>query len=263
MHEPTIRTRQLAAIALAAGLLLAGAGTPGAGDPGDDARTLLQHTAQVIGNQSQPGKTWWKTRVDRGVMIAHWEGWGDLTADCVRWVKLPDKMKLDQDFSVHDHPFFFTYYHNGGEVWAVVNLGVRQNPRYTEQMKVAMRNVDEFAYYLAECDTFFVASVVPDDSLFAGSTISRVGIVDNGDTVLVDLDRTTSLPVRRIADQGTAVTVMGDYRQTSGVWMPFRVELYQNGAKTTEYSWQTITFDEPIDDAVFEENRPPAEPTSG
>jgi hypothetical protein len=258
MKKKTFRIRARAAMITAAVLLIAGAAS--AGDTGDDARTLLEHSAQVMGNQSHP----WKTRIERGVMLAHWEGWGDLTADCSRLVKLPDKMKLDQDFSAYDHPFFFTYYYNAGEVWAVVNLGVRQNPRYTQQMKVAMRNnSDEMGYYLGECDTFFVVPDVPDDSLFAGSTIRRVGIVDNGDTILVDLDRKTSLPVRRITDKGTAAAVMADYREIAGIWMPFRLDLYQDGVKTNEYMWKSITFDEPIDDAAFEENRPPVKPASG
>lgn len=264
MKTNTFRVRAHGAMTIAVVLMFAGVATVGAGDPGEEARTLLQHSEQVLGNQSQPGKMRWQTRVDRGVMLAHWEGWGDLTADCVRHVKLPGKMKLDQDFSAYDHPFFFTYYYNAGEVWAVVNLGVRQHPRYTEQMKAAMRNnVDEMAYYLAECDTFFVVPYVPDDSLFAGSTITRVGIVDNSDTILVDLDRKTTLPLRRISDKGTAVTVMADYREISGVWMPFRIDLYQDGVKTNEYMWKSITFDEPIDDAVFEESRPPVKPASG
>jgi hypothetical protein len=263
MKTQSLRIHTRAGAAMAAVLLLAGVASVGASEPGDDARTLLQHSAQAIGNQSQPGISRWKTRVDRGIMLAHWEGWGDLTADASRYVKLPDKMKLDQDFSAYDHPFFFTYYYNGGEVWAVVNLGVRQHPRYTEQMKAAMRNVDEMAYYLSECDTFFVVPDVPDDSLFTGSAIVRVGIVDNGDTVLVDLDRKTTLPVRRFSDKGATVTVMADYRETGGVWMPFRLDLYQDGVKTTEYTWKSITFDEPIDDAVFEEYRPPVKPASG
>lgn len=77
-----------------------------------------------------------------GLHTAIWEGWGTLKADAGRFVKKPDKMKLDQYFSAYDHPFFFAYYYNGGDVWAMVNLGVRQHPRYTQRMTKAMKRVD-------------------------------------------------------------------------------------------------------------------------
>jgi hypothetical protein len=50
---------------------------------------------------------------------------------------------------------------------------------------------------------------------------------------------------------------MDDYRKTSGIRMPYHVTVYENGAKTAEYTWDEIQFDAAIDDAVFEEHRPP------
>jgi hypothetical protein len=44
--------------------------------------------------------------------------------------------------------------------------------------------------------------------------------------------------------------------------VPFAMTVYQGGALSAEYTWEKIVFDQPIDDAVFEENRP-AEQASG
>jgi hypothetical protein len=198
----------------------------------------------------------WTTMVRRGELTVHWPGWGSPRARCTLTVKRPDKLVLDQDFSAYDHPFFFTYYYNGGEVWAMVNLGVRQSPRYTDAMTRAMKNTAGMYYYASECDTFYLPGPVPDDSLVTGSSVERVCIVDDGDTVMVDLDRDTHLPVRMLSDGGAEQTLFDDYRDIDGMKVPFVMTVYQGGAVSAEYTWEEIVFDVPVDDALFEENRP-------
>jgi hypothetical protein len=168
-------------------------------------------------------------------------------------------MVLDQDFSAHDHPFFFTYYYNAGDVWAVVNLGVRQNPRYTKFMTRALKNTHSVYYYLTECDTFWVVPDVADDSLVVGSSVDRVGIVDDGDTILVDLDKKTHFPVRQVEDGGSQHVLFAAWHEVSGLQRPYRVTVYQNGAVAAEYVWEEIKFDVPLSDELFEESRPAKE----
>lgn len=226
----------------------------GAGGEQSDARALLEKSVEASGGMKAAGA--WKTMVETGELTVSWEGWGSPRAKCSLRVMRPDKLVLDQDFSAYDHPFFFTYYYNGGEVWAVVNLGVRQNQRYTDAMTRAMKNTGGMHYYLTECDTFFCVGDVPDDSLVVASSIDRVGIVDDGDTVMVDLDKETHLPVRLISDGGAEQAFFLDYRQAESLKVPFRMTVYQNGAVSADYVWESIAFDEPIDEAIFEENRP-------
>jgi hypothetical protein len=220
----------------------------------DPARSLLQQSVEASGGVEAVGA--WKTMVETGELTVHWPGWGSPRAKCSLRVQRPDKLVLDQDFSVYDHPFFFTYYYNGGEVWAVVNLGVRQNPRYTNAMTRAMKNTGGMYYYLTECDTFFVVAEVPDDSLVSGSNVDRVGIVDDGDTVMVDLDKKTHLPVRLIRDGGAEQALFTDYRAAGKLTVPYHMTVYQNGSVSAEYVWERIGFDEPLDESIFEEYRP-------
>ncbi|MDH3215182.1 MAG: hypothetical protein OEN01_02690 [Candidatus Krumholzibacteria bacterium] len=227
---------------------------PGYTGEDDSARALLERSVAASGGVEAAGA--WKTMVETGELTVHWEGWGSPRAKCSLRVIRPDKLVLDQDFSVYDHPFFFTYYYNGGDVWAVVNLGVRQNPRYTEAMTRAMKNTGGVYYYLSQCDTFFSVPEVPDDSLVVGSSVDRVGIVDDGDTVMVDLDRQTYFPVRLIRDGGAEQALFSDYRVADRLTVPFRMTTYQNGTVSSEYVWEQIRFDEPIDEAIFQENRP-------
>lgn len=219
-----------------------------------DPRALLEQSVEASGGMEAAGA--WQTMVKTGELTVTWPGWGSPRAKCTLRVMRPDKLLLDQDFSAYDHPFFFTYYYNGGEVWAVVNLGVRQNPRYTDAMTRALKNAGGLYYYVTECDTFFNVVDVPDDSLVTGASVARVGIVDNGDTVMVDLDKETLLPLRLLREGGAEQSMLLDYREVGGLKVPFRMTVYQNGAVSADYVWERIAFDEPIDEAVFEENRP-------
>lgn len=246
------------AAALFAALLFSLAALPAAETADEDpGRTLLARSVEATGGVEKARS--WETRIDRGHMTANWPGWGELHADYTRWVKKPGKMKMDQDFTAYDHPFFFTYYYNEGEVWAVVNLGARQNERYTKRMTKNMRTVDGPAYYLSECDTIFLVTDVPDDSLFAAASFDRVGVVDHGDTVMFDLDKKTHLPVRRLEDGGSVQVLFGDYRETRAGMIAHRLTVYQQGAKTEEQVLDEILLDEPVEDALFEEFRPKAQ----
>jgi len=225
-----------------------------AGDDADMAKKLMAKSVEAMGGVEKA--TSWNTRIDTGHLVSIWEGWGTLNANCTQHTKKPDKMKIDQDYSAYDHPFFMTYYCNGGDVWVNVNLGIRQHPRYTTQMTNTMRRVDGLAYYLTTCDTVYLVNDVPDDSLFVGSSLSRVGVVDQGDTLLFDIDTTTWLPVRRIEEGGNTHVIMEDYREVAGLKVPFHITGYHGGVKATEYTWEDVSFDKPIDDALFEEDRP-------
>jgi hypothetical protein len=99
---------------------------------------------------------------------------------------------------------------------------------------------------------------VPDDSLITASSIDRIGVIDLGDTVLFDIDKNTHLPVRKIQDGGTTTVMLDDYRDVSGIKLPFKEDVFQNGAWTS-YRWEEIELNPTIDEVIFEEDRPPAD----
>ncbi len=246
--------RSIIFLALAVPLLAALASAAvRAEEPG--AKALLERASKALGED----KTW-TTRLERGIHIA-WDtpGWGTLKADYLRAVKKPDKVKIDQDNSAYDHPFYRTYYCNGGDAWYVVNLNVGRSPNVAANMKSLLERVDGVAFYLSACDTFFSIPAVPDDSLLAGEGLLRAGCVLAGDTVLWDVDAKTGAPARRIERKTNRVFILEDYRRIGERLVPFHVTVYAGGAKAEEFLWESVTFDETIEDAVFEENRPPAQ----
>ena len=246
--------RNISFTALAA-MLLAAFAPAAAGAEESGAKALLERASKALGEDKA-----WTTRLEQGLHIA-WDtpGWGTLKADYTRAVKKPDKLKIDQDNSAYDHPFYRMYYCNGGDAWYVVNLNIGRSPNVTANMISLLERVDGLAFYLSACDTFFAAPVVPDDSLLAGEGLLRAGCVLNGDTVLWDVNAKTGAPARRIERKTNRVFILDDYRRIGERLVPFHVTVYADGAKAEEFQWESVTFDETIEDAVFEENRPPAQ----
>ena len=222
----------------------------------DPARKVLVDAVKVMGGESKLAG--WTTRIEKGTLISFWPGWGTLNAECIHYSSKPGKLLLDQDYSANDHPFYFVYTLNGEDVWAEVNLGVRQSQRYTDMMKKKMREVDGIAHFLASCDSFYIIPGVPDDSLFTGAELTRVACLSETDTVLFDFSNDTRLPVRKIetGQSGETHLLMDDYREVSGRKVPFHLKLYQNGVLSNEYVWEEISYDVKIDPAIFEKNRP-------
>jgi hypothetical protein len=218
------------------------------------AKELLAKSVEAMGGMEL--STGWTTMVQKGMLHQFQPGWGNLTADCTRHVKKPGMIRDERDFSAYDHPFFYNYYLNGDNAWMLVNMMVREHPRVTEAMKNMMRLIDGIAYYVEHTDTLFVVPEVPDDSLFAGSSLDRVGVVDQGDTLYVDLSRETGFPVRRIDNGGARHMIMSMYRETGGLMVPFHVQVFEQTGVTTEYLWDEIAYGIEIDDTLFEEHRP-------
>ncbi len=226
------------------------------GQEKDPAKKVLVDAVKVMGGESK--LTGWNTMVEKGTLTSIWPGWGTLTAECSHYTSKPDKMLLDQDYSANDHPFYFVYTLNGEDVWAEVNLGIRQNQRYTDMMKKRMREVDGIAYFLSSCDSFYIVPAVEDDSLFTGAELTRVACLGAEDTILFDFSKETRLPVRKIekGQGGETQMLMDDYRDVSGRKVPFHIRQYQNGTLASEWKWDKISFDVEIEPAIFEKNRP-------
>lgn len=246
-------TRTIGVLALMASLALLIPAAATAGES-EEAKQLLVTSVDAMGGMERA--TGWTTMVQKGILHQFQPGWGNLTADCSRQVKKPDRVRDERDFSAYDHPFFYNYYLNGADAWMLVNMSVRESPRVTEAMKNLMRLIDGIAYYVEHTDTLFLIPEVPDDSLFTGSSLERVGIVDQGDTVYIDLSRATHFPVRRIDNGGARHMIMNMYRETGGLMVPFHVQVFEQTGVTTEYLWDEIHYGVEIDDALFEEYRP-------
>jgi hypothetical protein len=230
----------------------------GCGGP-TDAQGMAERSVKALGGLEKA--TGWKTSVSKGLMTTNWPGWGDLKADCTYYIQKPDMMVRDEDYSAYDHPFFFRYTYNAGEAWVMVNLGVRQNARYTEMLAKGLKTVDGIAYYLEHADTLYIVPDVEPDSLLADVAFTRIAAIEGTDTVFYDLDNKTWLPVRALdkGDQGGwNHNIYEDYRPVNGYLVPFHETMYVNGMKNREMIWQTIEYNVDIDKAEFEKNRPKA-----
>lgn len=260
MRLYSLRTEGRTALAVLCCLALLAAGCAAPGK--EDAATVVDRSLKALGGRD--ALTGWKTQVSKGLMKTNRPGWGDLQADCTYLVEKPGKIVLDQDYSVFDHPFFFRYTYNDGDAWVMVNLGIRQNPRYTEMLADVLEKIDGFAYYAGHCDTLYaVPDTIPlalPDSIGAGTGFDRIAFVEGADTVYYDIDRKTRMPVHALDhnDQGGwNINLYDDFRRVGRIRMPFHEVMWYGGEKVREMLWNEITVDTPIDPAEFEKNRPP------
>ncbi|MBD3178793.1 MAG: hypothetical protein GF417_03910 [Candidatus Latescibacteria bacterium] len=242
-------------ITAAAVILLAVTALPGCEKaPEDPARRAMYYSVRALGGLERT--TGWSTRVQKGVLKTYFPGWGNLKADYTVHVKKPDRIRMDQNFSAYDHPFYYTYYGNGPDVWAVVNLNVRQHQRYTSMVTEALERVDGLPYYYSNCDTFFLSGEEPSDSLVSGYQLQRVGCVLEGDTILFDLDAETRFPVRRIEPGSDRQELMEDYREVDGIMVPYKLTRYQSGRERNSVQWKEISYGVRIPDSLFLEFKP-------
>lgn len=254
-----IRAGRAAAAALVAlAIWAAGCSSPGQ----EDAATIVERSVEALGGRE--ALTGWTTQVSEGLMRRKLPGWGELRADCTYLVEKPGKIVLDQDYSVYDHPFFYRYTYNEGDAWVMVNLGIRQNPRYTEMLAGTLEKIDGFAYFAANADTFYaVPDTVPlaiPDSLRSWTGSDRIAFVDEADTVYYDIDRKSRLPVcalDRTPQVGWNVNIYDDYRRVGKIRVPFHEVMWSGGEIAREMIWEKITIDKPIDPTEFEKYRPP------
>jgi len=200
----------------------------------------------------------WKTRIEEGTFIA-WNtpGWGTLRANYTRIVKKPDRIKIDQDYSAYDHPFFRTFYYLDGDAWVVTNLVPRRSERTKQLMEDFLKKADWLAYYLDASKEIFSMDAPADDSLIAGKSLYRVCCATEEDSTILDIDRISFLPLRQIDSHGQRHRIFDDYKNVQGRNLPFRIIIFENGKKTQEMIWDSIEFDKTVSDSIFSENRPP------
>ncbi len=250
----TRRTMGTAGRLAAVFVLLFSAACREAEDEAETGRALVERSIESMGGAE--AMTGWTTRSQYGVMEVDWPGWGHLTAATVRHVQKPDRAYIDNDFSAYDHPFYFTYYLDGDSAWQVVNLGVRRSEELTERMKDYVLKADGLAYYASMCDTFTIAGEMSADSLLPGKQAVRVEGVAGSDTIRFDIDRGTGFLLRTIEEAEVRQTIFDDYRRAGGLMAPYHTTVYQDGAKSEEFRWERIAYDEQIDQAIFERERP-------
>ncbi len=217
-------------------------------------KKLIRQSAEAAGGLKKLAG--WDTRVEKGILKVNWPGWGHLKADCSRYIDKPHSAKIDNNFTAYDHPFYMTYYCNSDTSWSVVNLQIRQGKRISSRMREFIKKADGLAYYLSHSDTFFTVRKVPEDSLVDAEQLRRAGVVMNGDTILLDINKENYLLTRMIDQGGERHTLYHDYRKTAGPMVPFHVQVYRGGKKQEEHIWNEINFNVNIDPEIFREKMP-------
>jgi len=165
-------------------------------------------------------------------------------------------VKIDQDFSAFDHPFFRTYHYYKGDSWAQVNLVTRKSERVKIALEEFLANLDWVAYYLNSSDEISTTDINGSDSIIAGKEYYRVLCTGKSDTAILDIEKNKFLPLRLIEPTKKRQTIYEDFRSVNKRTLPFHIIIYDKGKKTQEFIWERIEFDKNIPDTIFVENQP-------
>lgn len=217
-------------------------------EPGDIMKKAIEKTGC--------SKTW-QTRIEEGTFIA-WNtpGWGTLRARYERVVKKPDKIKIDQDYSAYDHPFFRTFYYFSGDAWVVTNLVPRRSERTKTMLEDFLKKLDWLSYYLENSEKIFSMKAPSGDSLIAGRGVYRICCATTQDSTIFDIEKDSFLPLRQIETHAKRQLIFHDYRKVQGRRIPYRTVIFENDKKTQEIIWDKVEFDKVVSDSLFLENRP-------
>lgn len=179
--------------------------------------------------------------------------------------KQPGKLKVEQDMTVdRGGRYFYEYFRNGDQAWARRNLIITQaDPRRIDRW---MNQCFGVAYYVKQATATTLKPEGTSDWLTKSGTVYQateqrpaliVSVTMTAGTVDLYIDpKTFYLLEERTAD---VRRIYSGFREFGGTVHPTRileVTRGRNGDVFTPIVYDTVRYDEPIEDWVFEEDMP-------
>ena len=254
-----MRCNWLAVVMVATVVAAAGTGCNRAPKTAEDvlARSLKAHGGETLGG--------WKTLTVRG-RVEMQDGI-TYNAAFLLQAKAPGRVRVEQDMTADRGRIFHDLFLNEGQAWSRRNLVV--NPRgNVKQMQRWLRHAYGIAYYARHGTG---ATLGPDETVEWKSQPDAAGKVEtvarpafvvttkvDGETVKLFVDKETFYLIQESWPDGRRVH--RDFKHFGTVVFPTRVLDIAVGREGREtllpYTYESVTFDTPIEDWVFAEDRP-------
>lgn len=179
--------------------------------------------------------------------------------------KQPGKLKVEQDMTVdRGGRYFYEYFRNGDQVWGRRNLIVTQaDPRRLDRW---MNQCYGIAYYVKQATAAILKPDAASDWLSKSGTAYQVteqrpahvvSVTMAGGSADLYIDpKTFYLLEERTAD---VRRIYSAFRDFAGAVHPARileVTRGRNGEVITPITYESVRYDAPIEDWIFEEDRP-------
>lgn len=235
--------RTVAALLLAAAAFAAGGAAP---SPADTAQAILARSIQAHGGDKL---TAWKTMVVEGT-IDQVDG-VTYHAAYRLWAKKPGKLRVEHDLTADRGRRFDQYFLNGGVSWVRRNLIVATVPPARMQR------------WLDQCA--FVAAYVPHGAAFELRADAVVGdrpafvlhATVNGAAIDLYIDKERFYLLQEVTPDGRRV--FSGFTNFAGRMLPTRIDEYtrsRQGETLTPIVWKTVKYDVPVEEWLFEEDKP-------
>jgi hypothetical protein len=252
----------LAIASLAVVVLGAGTGAAPRAPAAETAQDILARSVKAHGGAKL---TSWKTMVVEGTIDMQ----DGITYHAAYrlWARVPGRLRVEHDMTADRGRRFDQYFLNDGVAWVrrsliVGTFDVARMQRWLDQCYGV-------AFYAAHAAAF---SLQPDAvvewqvPVEPGSSTLKVletrpawvlrGIV-NGAPVDLFIDKERSYLLQEVTPQGRRV--FSDFRDFGGRVLPARINEFarsRQGETLTPIAWRSVKYDVPVEDWLFEEDKP-------
>jgi hypothetical protein len=258
--SPTIRLRLASAICI---VWLIGAWTPASSAPtAESAQDILSRSVQAHGGAKL---TAWKTMVIEGTID---QQDGVLYHAAYRlWAKAPGKLRVEHDLTADRGRRFDQYFLSGGVSWVRRNLVVGAVP--VARMQRWFDQCSGIAFYATHSASFTLqpdAVVQWQVAAEPGSSTLKVvesrsawvlrGTVD-GAVVDLYIDKERYFLLQEVTPD--ARRVFSGFTNFAGRMLPTKINEFaktRQGEALTPITWKTVKYDVPVEDWLFEEDKP-------
>jgi len=245
----------------AALILVAAAGCSRAPQP-QSAEEILSLSVAAHGGEALSN---WKTMTVRGTVVMN-DGI-PYTAAYLLWAEKPGKLRVEQDMTADRGRLFYEYFLNNGTAWRRNNLIPSRGS--VQQMNSILNRCDGIAYYAHNADTLIRekdAVVTWDED--AGNrwtketkTATRqayvVTAVIGSDTIELSIDKENFYFLQE--SSGNTRRIFWHFRKFGVVVLPgavHEITATRRGERMTPYTYETVIYNEPIEEWLFEEDMP-------
>lgn len=220
-------------------------------------KEIVEKCIQYCGGMNK--LTGWKSLTFEGELTRDFgPDWGRLRGKVNRYIIKPDKYREDQDFSYFDrHPISITAILNGDEGWVITNLVPAYNPRYAAVFKRTLSIMEGIAIYYKNASSL----TLKQDDIVDKKPVYTIEAIINTDTSYLYIDKKDFLLIKSTIR--TQTMLFTDYKKYNGILFPTKVRTI---VKTPEgdrevyfYDIKKFEIDVPIDQTLFEEEKPKKE----
>jgi len=216
----------------------------------EDPKEIISRSVEKHGGETLCD---WETMVINGEVFQ--EDVGKVyRGEYILYVQKPDKLREERDLTKFEHGrLFYSYIYNAGQGWVLTNLIPRYSKQYGKTFKRWLDRCDGITYYANEADTL----IKKQEEKVNGKNTYVISAVIESDTTTLYIDKKDFYLIQDVYKN--VKRLYSNFKEFGNtVYATDITEIQTFGERTSEvrFKYNTIEFDVPIDQSLFEEDMP-------